>query len=360
MSFVIRGLGTAVPAMTVSQTEGVAVARTLGGEFADSEMVTAVYEQSGITTRHMVHSRELIADIVAGTRHSQSPYLPGEPGGPSTAIRMDQYAKHAPPLAVQAATQAIAQSSISATAITHLVTVSCTGFLAPGLDIPLIRGLGLRPTVERTHVGFMGCHAAINGLRVASAFTTANPDAIVLLAAVELCSLHYYYGGEPGKVVANALFADGAAAVVGTAGPETWHVAATGSVLLPNSTKEMGWTIGDRGFEMTLTKKIPRLITEHLRPWMENWLAENGLTVETVGSWAIHPGGPKILTAVEESLMLPASQLEPSRSILAAYGNMSSPTVLFILDRLRNADAPRPIVMLGFGPGLVAEAALIR
>jgi predicted naringenin-chalcone synthase len=360
MSFVIRGLGTAVPAMTVSQTEGVAVARTLGGEFADSEMVTAVYEQSGITTRHMVHSRELIADIVAGTRHSQSPYLPGEPGGPSTAIRMDQYAKHAPPLAVQAATQAIAQSSIPASAITHLVTVSCTGFLAPGLDIPLIRELGLRPTVERTHIGFMGCHAAINGLRVAHAFAAAKPDAVVLLTAVELCSLHYYYGGEPGKVVANALFADGAAAVVGTAGVEPWRVAATGSVLLPNSTKEMGWTIGDRGFEMTLTKKIPRLITEHLRPWMERWLAEHGLTVETVGSWAIHPGGPKILTAVEESLMLPAPQLEPSRSVLAAYGNMSSPTVLFILDRLRNADAPRPIVMLGFGPGLVAEAALIR
>jgi predicted naringenin-chalcone synthase len=360
MSFVIRGLGTAVPAMTVSQSEGVAVARTLGGEFADSEMVTAVYEQSGITTRHMVHSRELIADIVAGTRHSQSPYLPGEPGGPSTAIRMDQYAKHAPPLAVQAASDAIEQSAIPASAVTHLVTISCTGFIAPGMDIPLIRGLGLRPTVERTHVGFMGCHAAINGLRVASAFTTANPDAVVLLAAVELCSLHYYYGGEPGKVVANALFADGAAAVVGTAGKEPWQVVATGSVLLPNSTKEMGWTIGDRGFEMTLTKKIPRLITEHLRPWMECWLAENGLTIETVGSWAIHPGGPKILSAVEEGLSLPLDLLEPSRSVLAAYGNMSSPTVLFILDHLRRSDAPRPVVVLGFGPGLVAEVALIR
>lgn len=360
MNFVIRGLGTAVPAMTVSQAEGVAVARTLGGEFADSEMVTAVYEQSGITTRHMVHSRELISDIVAGTRYSQSPYLPGEPGGPSTAIRMDQYAKHAPPLAVLAASAAIEQSDIPASKITHLVTVSCTGFIAPGLDIPLICGLGLRHTVERTHVGFMGCHAAINGLRVANAFTAADPNAVVLLAAVELCSLHYYYGGEPGKVVANALFADGAAAVVGSAGDESWRVAATGSVLLPNSTKEMGWTIGDRGFEMTLTKKIPRLITEHLRPWMERWLAENGLTTEKVGSWAIHPGGPKILNAVEEALALPACQLEPSRSILAAFGNMSSPTVLFILDRLRKSNAPRPVVVLGFGPGLVAEAALIR
>lgn len=323
-------------------------------------MVTAVYEQSGIATRHMVHPRQLIDDIANGTRLSGSPYLPGEVGGPPTAVRMDLYAETAPPLAVTAAAAAVRESRIPAERVTHLVTVSCTGFVAPGLDVPLIRELGLRPTVERTHVGFMGCHGAVNGLRVASAFAGADSAAVVLTVCVELCSLHYYYGGEPGKVVANALFADGAAAVVGSAGTEPWGVAATGSVLLPDSTKEMGWTVGDHGFEMILTKKIPRLITAHLRPWMDEWLATHGLTVETVGSWAVHPGGPKILSAVEESLGLSPDRMKPSRDVLSEFGNMSSPTVLFILDRLRKADAPRPIVVLGFGPGMVAEAALIR
>jgi predicted naringenin-chalcone synthase len=360
VNFVIRGLGTAVPPMTVNAAEACMVARSLGGEFADQGMVTAVYEQSGIATRHMVHPRQLVDDIANGTRLSNSPYLPGQDGGPFTAVRMEQYAEHAPPLAVKAAAVAIDDALLPAETITHLVTVSCTGFIAPGLDVPLIRELGLKPTVERTHVGFMGCHGAVNGLRVASAFAVSDPAAVVLTVCVELCSLHYYYGGDPGKVVANALFADGAAAVVGSAGLDPWRVAATGSVMLPDSTKEMGWTIGDHGFEMILTKKIPRLITAYLRPWVEEWLAKQGLTIETVGSWAVHPGGPKILSATEEALGLSHDQMKPSRDVLSAFGNMSSPTVLFILDRLRKADAPRPIVILGFGPGMVAEAALIR
>jgi len=194
---------------------------------------------------------------------------------------------------------------------------------------------------------------------VASAFAAADPAAVVLTAAVEVCSLHYYFGGEPDKVIANALFADGAAAVIGRAGEQGWRVAATGSCLIPDSADAMGWTVGDRGFEMTLSRQIPRLIAKHLRPWMGEWLAGHGLTVETVGSWAVHPGGPKILSAVEESLGLPAAVTAVSRAVFAEYGNMSSPTVLFILDRLRRMNAPRPCVMLGFGPGLVAEAALV-
>ncbi len=120
----------------------------------------------------------------------------------------------------------------------------------------------------------------------------------------------------------------------------------------------MGWTVGDHGFEMTLARQIPALIARHLRPWVEGWLAGHGLTVETVGSWAVHPGGPKILSAAEEGLNLPPAALAVSRAVFAGYGNMSSPTVLFILDRLRRANAPRPCVALGFGPGLVAEAVL--
>jgi predicted naringenin-chalcone synthase len=289
---------------------------------------------------------------------------------------MRVYAAEAGPLVVRAAKAAVAESGFPPGSFTHLVTVSCTGFVAPGIDLALIRGLGLRPTVERTHVGFMGCHGALNGLRVANAFACADPAARVLLCAVELCSLHYYYGSRADKLVANAIFADGAAAVAGApaspadlaspaglASPERqrgegWRVTATGSCLVPDSSAAMGWTVGDHGFEMSLARAVPGLIAARLRPWLDGWLRDNGLSRDAVRSWAVHPGGPKILSAVEEGLGLPADALAASRAVYASHGNMSSPTVLFILDRLRRATAPRPCVALAFGPGLVAEAIL--
>jgi predicted naringenin-chalcone synthase len=243
------------------------------------------------------------------------------------------------------------------------VTVSCTGFTAPGVDIGLIRELGLKPTVARTHVGFMGCHGAINGLRVAAAFAKSDPQARILLCAVELCSLHYHYGWDPKKAVANALFADGAAALVGApsiaTAPGTWQLAATGSCLIPASEFAMTWTIGDRGFEMTLSTRIPGIIAAHLRPWLESWLDGMGYGLEGIASWATHPGGPRILGAVEEGLALPRGALAASHEILAECGNMSSPTLLFILERLRAQGAPRPCVALAFGPGLVVEAGFL-
>ena len=204
----------------------------------------------------------------------------------------------------------------------------------------------------------MGCHGALNGLRVAGAFATADPTARVLLCAVELCSLHYYYGSAADKLLANAIFADGAAAVAGSSTPGGWSLRSSGSCLIPDSKPDMAWTVGDHGFEMTLSRRVPGLIARHLKPWLETWLGDNGLSLADVKSWAVHPGGPKIISAVEESLVLPPEALAVSRGVLAEYGNMSSPTILFVLDRLRKQHAPRPCVALGFGPGLVAEAAL--
>jgi predicted naringenin-chalcone synthase len=325
-----------------------------------------MYAGTGIAERRMVLHEGVLRDVLDGTRHTGSPFLPkGEPGdrGPTTAVRMRHYAELAPPLAVQAAAAALKPSGLRAADLTHLVTVSCTGFHAPGVDVALVRGLGLRPTVERTHVGFMGCHGALNGLRVARAFA-ADPDARVLLCAVELCILHYYYNWDPQKVIANALFADGAAAVVGgpaSAAPAgAWRAEASGSCLIPDSADDMTWTVGDYGFEMTLSRHVPRLIATHLRPWLEKWLAGQGVALAEVGSWAVHPGGPKIVGAVEEGLALPRAATEASWAVLSEHGNMSSPTLLFIIDRLRAARAPRPCVALGFGPGLAAEAALFR
>jgi predicted naringenin-chalcone synthase len=239
------------------------------------------------------------------------------------------------------------------------VTVSCTGFQAPGFDIELIKKLHLAPTIERTHVGFMGCHGALNGLRVARAYADSQPAARILLCAVELCGLHYRYSWTPRSMVSNALFADGAGALVGAAGDTAgWRAVASGTCVFPDTQYAMTWSIGDHGFEMTLSTHVPGLIAQHLRPWVEQWLAGNGLKLAEIASWAVHPGGPRILSAVEESLGLASEATAVSREVLECCGNISSPTVLFILERLRQRQAPRPCVALGFGPGLTAEAAL--
>jgi predicted naringenin-chalcone synthase len=362
----LLSIGTALPATVITQDEALRIARSLCCRTDEqATWLPTMYGQTGIRTRHLAFSAALVRDVLDGTRHSGSVFLPtgrDDDRGPTTAQRMEHYADLAPPLALAACRDALQKADLPARRLTHLVTVSCTGFFAPGLDLTLIRALGLAPTVQRTHVGYMGCHGALNGLRVANAFAGADRSARVLLCAVELCSLHYHYGWNPQKMVANALFADGAAAAVGApAGEETaWRVAATGSCLVPDSADAMTWTISDHGFEMTLSRRVPALIATHLRPWLEPWLATHGVALGEVGSWAVHPGGPRILAAVEEGLALPPNATAASREVFACCGNVSSPTVLFILERLRRAQAPRPCVALGFGPGLMAEAALFR
>jgi predicted naringenin-chalcone synthase len=184
------------------------------------------------------------------------------------------------------------------------------------------------------------------------------------MAATELCSLHYHFGWDPQKMVANALFGDGSAAVIGAtnevASKHHWRLLANGSCVIPDSTGAMTWSLGDHGFEMTLSKQVPNIIREHLRPWLSQWLGRRGIRVEQVASWAIHPGGPRILDAVEGGLCLRPTQTAVAREVFAEHGNMSSPTVLFILERLIRDNAATPCVALGFGPGMVAEAALLE
>lgn len=362
MSFTFLGQGTAVPKHSIGVDEAVWYAQTY---FCNSDeerrKLGALYRLAGVQRRHTVLLEG--PEVPGEARHNAAFPAPAFEGdaGPSIGTRMGIYERHASGLALEAAREALAESGERPKDITHLVTVSCTGFSAPGVDMALIRGLGLDPTVQRTHVGFMGCHGALNGLRVARGFAGSDPDACVLLAAVELCSIHYHYGSDPEQIVANALFADGAGAVVGRAtggADDAWRIAATGSVLIPDSQDAMSWRIGDNGFSMGLSPRVPDLIARHLREWIEGWLAGHGLRLEDVKSWAVHPGGPRVLTAVSRTLGLPKGALDVSKETLRDYGNMSSPTVLFILRRLRSEAAPRPCVALGFGPGLVAEAAL--
>ena len=197
---------------------------------------------------------------------------------------------------------------------------------------------------------------------MAAAFGAEDPRSRLLLCAVELCSLHYHSGADRRKLIGNALFADGAAAVIAAPGEggaaRPWSLRATGSCLFPGCQEAMTWVIGDHGFEMALASQVPDLIRSHLRPWLSVWLGGWGQSLDSVRSWAVHPGGPRILSAVEEALDLPAGATKASRDVLATCGNMSSPTILFIVDRLRREQAPLPCLALGFGPGLVAEAAL--
>jgi predicted naringenin-chalcone synthase len=367
MSLAIRGLGTALPASRISQAESTAAARFLCAETEEqAHLLSTLYRQTEIESRHVVFRAESVQAVVTGTGTADSVFVPRDKAthGPTTAQRMERYQKEALPLAVKAAQLALDEAGLDANEITHLVTVSCTGFAAPGVDIGLIKTLRLLSTTQRVHVGFMGCHGALNGLRVAAGLTGADPSARVLLCAVELCSLHYYYGWNPKKMVGNALFADGAAAIVGVPSalgePRDWIVSASGSCLFDDSEYAMSWHVGDYGFDMMLSTRVPNLIAKNLRPWLEEWLARNDLRIADIGSWAIHPGGPRVLNSVEEALDLPTGITNVSRDVLLRHGNMSSPTVLFILDRIRRAHAPRPCVALGFGPGLVAEGAILR
>ena len=361
MSFVIGGMGTALPEQQVEQARAAELTSRLSGhDDAQTRRLAALYRRSGVQTRHVALLDQLDLDEPRTTADSQ---------GPTTQARMQHYEAAVSPLALAASRRALGSSEIDPATISHLITVSCTGFHAPGFDLALIAGLGLDPGVSRTHVGFMGCHAALNGLKVARAFATAEPSARVLVCAAELCSLHFQYGWDADRAVSNALFGDGAAAVVGfhagsSESPDgrglRWRLRGSGSTVMPETSDAMSWRIGDHGFTMTLSPQVARHITANLRPWLEGWLSQYELTLAEIGSWAIHPGGPRILDAVEGSLGLNAKALATSRAVLASCGNMSSPTVLFILDQLQRQAAPLPCVALGFGPGLVIEAALFH
>jgi len=357
---VLRGIGLAVPEYAFKQAQASEESLSISTHSpVNPTALKALYHKTRIQERGSVlYSQEGSEEP---TQVFFQPQKHSEDQGPGTQARMEVFEQEAPKLALAAAQAALLDSGTRPEEITHLVIVSCTGFSAPGIDFELIRSLGLSHTVARVQVGFMGCHGAINGLRTARAFAYENSKHRVLLCSVEIASIHYSYELDGGSAIANALFADGASAcVIAAQEPEadSWQVTATGSFFIPNSADLMGWRIGDHGFKMSLLPEVPDLIGNHLKVSLENWLQTFNLKIEDIRSWAVHPGGPRILDQTEKSLGLPSGALNVSREVLSAYGNMSSATILFILDRLRKTNAPRPCVALAFGPGLVAEAAL--
>ncbi len=389
MNTSILGLGTATPDNCMSQVEALEMFHNILCETERQQrLARALFRKSQIENRHLVvpyktaytWCQPASVAMAAGENFSITlppteipEFMPGESAGPTTGERMKMYAQFAGDLAFQSAKTALGNSGISGNEITHLVVVTCTGFNSPGVDIELINRLGLPNTTQRVNVGFMGCHAAINGLRTALAITQANPNARVLLCCVEICSLHYRFQWDDEGIIGNALFADGSASMVlgqwagsiSNAGCE-WKLLDSGSIVIPDSEQEMSWKVGDHGFEMKLTSEVGDAIENSLREWLVNWLRAHDLEMSDIDHWGVHPGGPRILSAVEKSLGLDKEQLQTSHSVLRQYGNMSSPTVLFILNefmvQLAESSRRKPgyCLLLAFGPGLVAEIALIQ
>jgi alpha-pyrone synthase len=271
---------------------------------------------------------------------------------PSTARRMELYAEAAPDLAIAAIRDLEKQVSIDG--VTHLVLASCTGFVAPGVDQIVIRKLGLDPHIERTLVGFMGCYAAVAAMRVAHHIARSEPAARVLVVCVELSSLHLGACGTLEELLAALLFGDGAAAALVCADPAGLRIDRLFTAALPDSDALIQWTIGDTGFEMVLSGEVPGRINHALH--------DPALRREILGDhaphaldYAIHAGGRSILDAVEHGLELGPAALADSRAVLAANGNMSSATLLFVLARLMAERGNPHGVAMAFGPGLAAE-----
>ena len=278
---------------------------------------------------------------------------------PGSAARMAAYETAALPLALTAVGR-LRLSETERDGITHLIVVSCTGFYAPGLDLALVRTLRLRSSVERTTVGFMGCQAAFNALKLARHAVRSEPGARVLVVNVELCTLHLQESGDLEQVLSFLVFADGAAASLVSAEPVGLALDRFHTEIVADAAGLITWRIGDAGFDMHLSGQVPAAVAEGLRLGERAIL--DGARPGAIDIWAVHPGGRSVLDAVSAALDLPTGALDVSRAVLHDQGNMSSATILFVLEAILAA-APRPGARgcaLGFGPGLTAETLLFH
>lgn len=364
----LLSLGTAVPEHRGTQAQSLAFFSEVLRARADLpardrllRYLEVASRRSGIATRHTVLSDYLKGDpsqFEFFPRHWTLEPLPG------TARRMKVYEAESPRLARRAAAAALAGASIAPAEVTHLLVTSCTGFFAPGPDLDLVEGLSLPRDVSRTIVGFMGCQAGFNGMRLADQIVRADPEAVVLQVAVELCTLHLQADPRPEVLVANTLFSDGAAAAVygSHARPGARaRIVRQLSRVEPAARGHMTWRLGDHGFTMFLDAKVPAAVGPATRRAVEDLATAVGLAREDLQRFAVHPGGPRILDAVERELSLHGDTLGSARGVLADYGNMSSASIFFVLARELEARSARgPLVALGFGPGLSIEAALLE
>jgi predicted naringenin-chalcone synthase len=276
---------------------------------------------------------------------------------PGTKARMDFYEAHAFELA-RRALDTLDFASIK-DEITHLIITTCTGFYAPGVDLQIVRHYGLKESVERTIIGFMGCYAAFNALKLARHIVRSEPSSKVAILNLELCTLHLQETDDLEQVLSFLIFADGCSASLVSAQPFGLELQSFSSTILPDSADQITWHIGGLGFDMVLQGRVPQTIASGLPSRLNSILG--GQRPENIEHWAIHPGGRTILDAVQSSIGLPENKLRQSRDVLRRFGNMSSATVMFVLKEMMQSGTPAGHgCAMGFGPGLTAESMLFQ
>ena len=348
----INRIGTSVPANDVHEAF-VAFATTLMPDERLRRLFRRMADRSGIA--HRYSSVDPLPDLTGFRLDHDNFYRRGE--FPGSAVRMARYREAALPLAVQAIDRLGPDSRLDR--VTHLIVTSCTGFYAPGLDLQLVTALGLDGSVERTLVGFMGCYAAFNALKLARHIVRSEPGARVLLVNLELCTLHLKETADLEQVLSFLVFADGCAAALVSAEPDGLRLDRFHAELLPDTDSLITWEIGDRGFDMMLSGQVPSAVGAGLARSGHHILG--GVASRDVELWAVHPGGRSVLDAVQAALDLAPDALAASRGVLRDFGNMSSATILFVLDRImRTARSGAAGIAIGFGPGLVAETLRFR
>lgn len=363
MHAAITAIGTATPPYQRTQQ---ALAELMSEGFhltlTQKKILKRIYNASGIENRHSV-----LSDYCKEPGAFE--FFPNSPSErfPTTAERMAIYKDNALTLALAAIEHCLnTVPHLNKTAITHVITVSCTGMYAPGIDIEIVQQLGLASSTPRTSIHFMGCYGAFNGMKAADAICMANPNATVLLVCVELCSIHIQNQFTLDRIISNAIFADGAAAVLIQAQPTEQRCLRFKSFycdIVPQTSQDMAWQIGDSGFDMVLSAYVPDAIQSGIAAFTETLFRQADLSLHQMDYFAIHPGGLKILQACEEALSITQADNRFSYDVLRRYGNMSSATVLFVLKDiwadLNSSDDGKKIFSCAFGPGLTLESMVL-
>lgn len=348
-------IGTAVPAFKHAQKDILQFMQEVYAlDAAENRKLKFLYGQSGIDTRYSVvpdYSHKLPEWKFYPHSENLEPF-------PDLEHRMRWYNRYAAPLSVDAIRQCIA-GKINSQQITHLITVSCTGMSAPGLDLMVMELMDLPKNIFRTSINFMGCYAAIHGLKMADMICKTDHAAKVMVVCTELCTLHFQKETSPDSIASTLLFGDGSAAALvmhDDAVGKGLHLKSFYSEIVPKGKRDMAWELSSSGFLMTLSGYIPDLIKEDFEPLVQRALQHAGMQQQDISNWCIHPGGRRIVDTIHKSLQLPEGKLQACYDVLRDYGNMSSPTILFVLKELmQNSSNDESIFGAAFGPGLTME-----
>jgi alkylresorcinol/alkylpyrone synthase len=341
----LLSLATAVPPHVVEQSEAKARAReAFGGNKALFDRLSGVFDNAGIARRHIVAPQDW--------------YMSGHGWGDRNAVYLDAAEK----LFIEAATTAIGRAGLTADQIDGVVTVSTTGIATPSLEARAFAKVGFRQDVRRVPVFGLGCAGGVNGLSLATRLAAAEPGTLWLFVTVETCSISIRLdSADPAAIVATALFGDGAAAAVVTSGKHSLaRISGSAEKIWPDTLRIMGWDVEDPGLAVVFDRAIPPFIEAELTEAVDEMCAKLGITRDEIDRFCCHPGGVKVIDAIEAALRLNQGELNLEREVLRDYGNMSAPTVLFVLERLLERGLPDKVMMTAFGPGFTCGGMLLE